>query len=126
MAEGYNLLLFLIFIILTLGGILSIYAFQSKRALFKVIGIFCQHEALGMRDAKTLRELGLERPDFVQRMMRPRDYKQYALQILIKRGMVSVTEDGKLYLVEDKLDQRLRDKVSEMRAKGRFQREEAA
>lgn len=120
MAEGYNLLLFLIFMILTLGGILSIYAFQSKRALFKVIGIFCQHEALGMRDAKTLRELGLERPDFVQRMMRPRDYKQYALQILIKRGMVSVTEDGKLYLVEDKLDQSLKCKVSELRVKGRL------
>ena len=119
MTEGYNFLLFLIFMILTLGGILFIYAFQSKRALFKVIGILCQHEALGMRDAKTLRELGLERPDFFQKMMRPRDYKQYALQILIKRGMVSVTEDGKLFLVEDKLDQRLRDKVKEMRAKGR-------
>ena len=119
MTGGYNLLLFLIFMILTLGGILFIYAFQSKRALFKVIGIFCQHEALGMGDAKTLRELGLERPDFVQKMMRPRDYKQYALQILIKRGMVSVTEDGKVFLVEDKLDQRLRDEVREIRAKGK-------
>ncbi len=106
--------------ILTLGGILFIYAFQSKRALFKVIGIFCQHEALGMSDAKTLRELGLERADFVQRMMRPRDYKQYALQILIKRGMVSVTEDGKLYLVEDKLDQSLKCKMNELRVKGRL------
>jgi hypothetical protein len=117
--QGYNLLLFLIFMMLTLGGILFLYAFQSKRALFKVIGIFCQHEALGMSDAKTLRELGLERADFFQKMMRPRDYKQYALQILMKRGMVSVTEDGKVYLVEDKLDQRLKDKVSEMRAKGK-------
>jgi hypothetical protein len=116
--QGYNLLLFLIFMILTLGGILFLYAFQSKRALFKVIGIFCQHEALGIRDAKTLRELGLESPDFFQKMVRPRDYKQYALQILIKRGMVSVTEDGKLFLVEDNLDQRLREKVREIRAKG--------
>ena len=117
MTQGYNLLLFLIFMILTLGGILFLYAFQSKRALFKVIGIFCQHEALGIRDAKTLRELGLESPDFFQKMVRPRDYKQYALQILIKRGMVSVTEDGKLFLVADNLDQRLRDKVREIRAK---------
>ena len=119
MTQGYNLFLFLIFMILTLGGILFLYAFQSKRALFKVIGIFCQHEALGIRDAKTLRELGLERPDFFQKMVRPRDYKQYALQILIKRGMVSVTEDGKLFLVEDNLDQRLRDKVREIRTKGK-------
>jgi hypothetical protein len=117
--QGYNILLFLIFIILTLAGILFLYGFQSKRALFKVIGIFCQHEALGIKDAKTLRELGLESPDFFQKMVRPRDYKQYALQILIKRGMVSVTEAGKLYLVEDNLDQHLRDKVREMRAKGK-------
>jgi hypothetical protein len=73
-----------------------------------------------MSDAKTLRELGLESPDFFQKMVRPRDYKQYALQILIKRGMVSVTKDGKLFLVEDMLEQRLRDKVREMRAKGRL------
>jgi hypothetical protein len=106
--------------ILTLGGIYFIYAFQSKRALFKVLGIFCQHEALGMSDAKTLRELGLEPLDFFRKMMRPRDYKQYALQILIKRGMVSVTEDGRLYLVEDKLDQSLKCKVSELRIKGRL------
>jgi hypothetical protein len=106
--------------ILTLGAILFIYAFLSKRALLKVIGIFYQHEALGMRDAKTVRELGLERPDFVQRMMRPRDYKQYALQILIERGMVSVIEDGKLFLVEDKLDERLKCRVSKLRVKGRF------
>jgi hypothetical protein len=118
--EGYNLFLFLIVMILALGGILFIYAFLSKRALFKVIGIFYRHEALGMRDAKTVRELGLERPDFVQRMMRPRDYKQYALQILIERGMVSVTEDGKLFLVEDKLDQGLKGKVSKLRVKGRL------
>jgi hypothetical protein len=117
--QGYDVLFFPIFIILTLGVILFLYGFQSKRALFKVIGIFCQHEALGIRDAKTLRELGLERPDFFQKMVRPRDYKQYALQILIKRGIVSATEDGKLFLVEDNLDQRLREKVREMRAKGK-------
>jgi hypothetical protein len=115
--QGYGVLFFPIFIVLTLGGIFFLYAFQSKRALFKVIAIFCQHEALGSRDAKTLRELGLESPDFFQKMVRPRDYKQYALQILIKRGMVSMTEDGKLFLVEGNLDQRLRDKVREMRTK---------
>ena len=120
MTQGYDVLFLPIFIILTLGGILLLYGFQSKRALFKVIAIFCQHEALGSRDAKTLRELGLERPDFFQKMVRPRDYKQYALQMLIKGGMVSMTEDGKLFLVEDKLDQSLKCKVSELRAKGRL------
>jgi hypothetical protein len=63
---------------------------------------------LGINNAKTLEELGLEKPDFVQRVMRGRDFKQYALQILIKRGVIYETEDGRLYMVEDKLDQDLR------------------
>lgn len=86
----------------------SVYAFRGRRATFKVIEIFRQHNALGINDAKTVEELGLEKPDFVQRVMRGRDFKQYALQILIKRGVIYVTEDGRLYMVEEKLDQDLR------------------
>lgn len=96
-----------ILIIIGLGVILSVYAFRGRRAMFKVIEIFRQHNALGISDAKTLQELGLERPDFVQRIVRGRDFKQYALQILIKRGIICVTEDGRLYMVENKLDQDL-------------------
>lgn len=97
-----------ILITITLGVILSVYAFRGRRAIFKVIEIFRQHNALGINDARTLQELGLERPDFAQRIMRGRDFKQYALQILMKRGIIYVNEDGRLYMVEDKLDQDLR------------------
>jgi hypothetical protein len=88
--------------------ILSVYAFRGRRAISKVIEIFRQHNALGISDSKTLQELGLERPDFAQRIVRGRDFKQYALQILIERGIICVTEDGRLYMVENKLDQDLR------------------
>ena len=108
MKEGYNLLLLPILIIIALGVIFSVYAFRGRRAMFKVIEIFRQHNALGINDAKTLQELGLEERDFAQRIMRGRDFKQYALQILIKRGVIYVTEDGRLYMVENKLDQDLR------------------
>jgi hypothetical protein len=63
---------------------------------------------LRISDAKTVEELGLQKPDFVQRVMRGRDFKEYALQILIKKGVIYVTEDGRLYMVEDNLDQDLR------------------
>jgi hypothetical protein len=96
--------------IVAFGASLYIRAFLSRRAFFKVIEIFYQHNALGLGGAKTLHELGLERLDFFQRMMRPRDYKQYALQILIKKGIINVNEDGTLYLVEERLDQNLRRK----------------
>ncbi len=105
MAEGYNLFSALILILIAFGGMLFVYTFKGRRAIHKVIEIFYQHNALRVNDAKTLEEIGLKKPDFAQRIMRGRDYKQYALQILVKRGVVNVTEDGRLYLVEDKLDQ---------------------
>jgi hypothetical protein len=81
-----------------------------RRAIFKVIEIFYQHNALGMNGANTLHELGLERPDFFQRMTRRRDYKQNALQLLIKRGIIVEDEEGRVHMIEEKLDQNLRRK----------------
>lgn len=109
MTEGYNLLLLLIVLLVSLGVTFSVYVFRGRRATFKVIEIFRLHNALGINNAKTVEELGLEKPDFVQRVMRGRDFRQYALQVLIKRGVVYETEDGRLYMLEHKLDQELRE-----------------
>jgi hypothetical protein len=79
-----------------------------RRAIVKVINIFCQHDAVGVKNAKTVDELELKPLDFSQRLWRPRDYKPYALQILAQQGIVDMTEDGKLYVLEDKLDENLR------------------
>jgi len=96
--------LILILMIIVFGGGLYIRTFFTRRAIFRVIEIFHQHNALGINSAKTLHELGLERPDFFQRMTRPRDYKQNALQILMKEGIILENEDGGLYIVEERLD----------------------
>jgi len=104
-AEGYNVFSVLILIIAAFGVTLFVYTFKGRRAIHRVIEGFYQHNALGANDAKTLEEIGLQKPDFAQRIMRGRDYKQYALQILIKRGVISVTEDGRFYMVEDKVRQ---------------------
>jgi len=108
--EFSQVFLILILMIIVIGGGSYIRTFLTRRAMFKVIEIFYQHGALGASSAKTLQELGLERPDFLQRMTRPRDYKQNALQIFIKEGIINVNEDGRLYMVEEKLDQSLRRK----------------
>ncbi len=102
--------LFLIFMIIAFGGSLFIRTFFTRRAIPKVIEIFYQHNALGINGAKTLHELGLERPDFFKRMTRPRDYKQSALQLLIKRGIIFENEEGRFFMVEEKLDESLRSK----------------
>jgi len=110
MAEIGKVLLIIVFVIIAFGGGLYIRTFLTRRAIFRVIEIFYQHGALGMNGAKTLNELGLERPDLLQRMTRPRDYRQTALQVLIKEGIVNVMEDGRVYMIEEKLDQNLRRK----------------
>ena len=78
--------------------------FQSNRG-------FLPTQSLGINSAKTPHQLGLERPDFLQRMTRLRDYKQKALQILIKGGIIFENEDGRVYMVEEKLDEHLRSKT---------------
>jgi hypothetical protein len=107
-------LLFLIVMIVALGGVFYIRAFLTRRAIFKVIEIFYQHNALGLNGAKTLHDLGLESPNFFQRITRPRDYKQSALQVLMKRDIILVNGDGRFYMVEKRLDQALRKKGSDL------------
>jgi hypothetical protein len=111
--EGVKVFLFFVLMVLAFAGVLYIRAFFTKRAISRVIEIFYQRNAVGINGAKALHELGLEPPDFFQRIMRPRDYKQYALQILIRRGFVLAKEDGKVYLAEERLDDDLRRNRSE-------------
>ena len=92
-----------VIIILILAALIFIPRLLMKRAFSNVIKIFRQHNAINDKNAKTIDELGLRPPTFTQRMFRARDYKPQALDFLIKAEIVQMTEDGKLYLSEDKL-----------------------
>ena len=99
----------LLFIVL-LFALFVIPQFMMKRAVRAVIRIFRDNHATGIKEAKTAEELGLQPKRLVERMMKPRDYKPRALQLLMSQEIVQMTEDGKLYLMEEKLDaSRLRD-----------------
>ncbi len=110
MENANSVFLVFVLIIAALGATFYVRNLLTKKAALKVIKIFYEQNALGTEGAKTLRELGLERLDFLQRMVKPRDYKQYALQVLIKNGVVHVTADGKFYMLEERLDARFRRK----------------
>ena len=71
----------------------------------KVIKIFRKKYAVGINNAKSVEELGLQPRSFIQRLMKMRDYKPRALEFLIQMNVVQVTEDGKVYLSEDMLSQ---------------------
>ena len=110
-----SVLIFSLVMTLLLGLALWISGFRTKRAIFKVIEIFCQHNALRALNAKTRDELDLTPPDLLQRMTHLRDFKPYALKILIQRGFVNMTVDGKLYLQEKKIDSVLRCRGNDQR-----------
>jgi len=73
------------------------------RAVPKVIKIFRNHSAIGIKNAKTVQEMGLQPKGLIDKMMKPRDYKPRALELLIHINVVQMTEDGKVYLSDQEL-----------------------
>jgi len=96
-------LFILLIIILAVLGLWVLPRIRIKRAVNQVVAIFERYNALDARSAKTIDELGLRPPTFLQGMMRIRDFKPYALQILMKADIIHQTDGGRLYLSQDKL-----------------------
>ena len=96
-------LFILILVILAILGFWVLPRMRIKRAVNQVVAIFERNNALDARSAKTIDELGLRPPTLLQGMMRIRDFKPYALDILMKADVVRQTDGGRLYLSQDKL-----------------------
>ncbi len=101
--EGISAVYFILFMIIILGFAFFLSARLTKRALFKVLNIFRNENAIGYERAKTIEQLGLTPPNILERIGRPRDYRQNALKILIKSEVVHLTEDGRLFIPEEKM-----------------------
>lgn len=84
-------------------GLFIIPRWRLKRALRQVIKIFRRNSALDKTTAKTIDELGLRPRGFVEGMFHGRDFKPYAMDALVKAGIVKSTDDGRVYLDEEKL-----------------------
>lgn len=84
-------------------ALLIVPQWRMKRAIPKVIKMFQDHNAVGIKNAKSEEELGFKQRSIMEGMFKPRDYKPHALNVLIQAEIVQVTEDGKLYLSEEKL-----------------------
>jgi hypothetical protein len=96
-------LFILLLVILAVLGLWVLPRMRIKRAVNQVVAIFERYNALDVRSARTINELGLKPPTFLDRMMRMRDFKPYALQILMKAEVVLQTDGGRLYLSQDRL-----------------------
>jgi hypothetical protein len=73
-----------------------------KRAIRDVLKMFRKGEAFSPETAKFQDEIGFKKRSFIQ-FKALRDYKPTALQLLISNNIVGVTEEGKVYLIEETL-----------------------
>jgi hypothetical protein len=97
--------------LLMIAALIFIPRFMIRRAIKQTIAIFRHYVALRADQAKTRSELGLTPPDFMARITSLRDYKPSAMQILINEGVIVSTEEGKLYIDEEKLNEFLRKRM---------------
>ena len=93
----------IILIILFLLAIFVLPQLMIARAVPRVIKIFRNGDAVGIRNAKSVEALGLQPKSIAERMMRLRDYKPRALDFLIQINVVQMTDEGKVYLSEEML-----------------------
>ncbi len=88
-------------VLLVVGAFIS--RWRIKKAMRQVVRAFREENTTNSRSARTIGELGLSPKGRMAGMFKGRDYKPHALSMLIKADIVLTTEDGKLYLSEDKL-----------------------
>ncbi len=95
-----NTIIFILFIIglLVLAFFLS--RMRMKRSLQQVLKIFREKGALDHHNAMTREELGITPQSIIERMYKVRDYKPYALQLMVEAGIIIFDEEGKFYLSE--------------------------
>jgi hypothetical protein len=96
-----NVMLILVVVLLFLVFILP--QLRLRISIPSIIRLFRQSNAVGIENAKTLEELGLKPKNIGQAIIRGQDYKLTALEVLKKAEVIQNTEDGKLFLSEEKL-----------------------
>jgi len=98
-----GILFIILIVILFILSALFLPYWLVMRAVPKVIKAFRQHNATTADTAKTIEELEIKPKSIFRRMFTRRDYRQNALQFLIRADVVDITEEGKFFLNEDKL-----------------------
>ncbi len=98
-----GILFIILMVILFILSVIFLPYWLIMRTVPKVIRTFRQKNAVGEKNAMTIEELDLKPKSIFQKMFARRDYRQNALQFLIRSDVVDITEEGKFYLNEEKL-----------------------
>ena len=98
-----NALIIIGILILLVGTALWLSRILMARAIRSLISSLREAGATTSANARTAEELNLRAKSTLRDFRVLRDYGPYALQILVRAGVVEVTEDGKLFLSEERL-----------------------
>ncbi|MEW6142760.1 MAG: hypothetical protein AB1597_06325 [Chloroflexota bacterium] len=102
--DTQSVLMIGLLLVLFILGVYVIPNWRFKRTARQVVAAFREKGAVTPSGAKTLEDLGFQtRRSFMEQLLKGRDFRMYALQAMLKGDVVRVTEDGRFYLVEDKL-----------------------
>ena len=75
--------------------------FLFGRSQREVVNLFRDNNAVDAKSALTREELGVTPQSAVERLYKVPDYKPYALQFFLSRGIVKTKGKEKLYLSEE-------------------------
>jgi hypothetical protein len=103
----YSIVIMVVSFVVVLLGIFFVQRFMMLRAVKTVVNIFRECHATSIDNAKTLDELGLKPRSFASKLYHIRDYKPRVVDWLMNNEIVVMTEDGRLYLQEDKLPEKM-------------------
>ena len=98
-----DILLLVFMIVGVVVAVVFISRWRMNRAISQVLKVLRNHNAVDAQSARTGEEMGIKSRGIIDGMFRTRDYKPNALQVLQGADFVRMTEEGKLYLMEDKL-----------------------
>jgi hypothetical protein len=103
--ESTRAIIFLILIMVLLLALAFLGSnFMMRRAVKAVIKMFRQGQALSPETARTAEDLGFKRKSLIQ-FKAFRDYKPSAMNVLMRADIIQTTEDGRVFLSEDRLMQ---------------------
>jgi hypothetical protein len=102
-SESTRVLIMIILVtILVIVLAFFVQSLMMKRAMKAVIKALRTHQALTLETAKFAADMGIQKRGIIN-LKALRDYKPNVVQYFIGIEVIQVTEDGKIYLSEEKL-----------------------
>ncbi len=100
--EGISFLIWMIFFTVVYLGLFVIPAIRLKKALYQMIDHFRTLQSSCLMGVKSMEDIGLRDPGLLDGFMRSRDFRPYALQVLLQEQVIQ-HENEMLCLKEDRL-----------------------